>query len=80
MPLTGWYSKKLPVPSPYNLFSSYYSLWVTRASPGVTWMSPGLVVDMSPGAGDRDVRGLVTWLSLGGLPACPLSGNDPPKD
>ena len=32
--IAGRYSKKLPVPFPYNLFSSYYSLWVNWGSPG----------------------------------------------
>ena len=39
-------------------------------------MSPGLVIDMSPGAGDCDVtRGLVTRMSLGVAAAWQLSGD-----
>jgi hypothetical protein len=56
------------------LLFSWGDMGVTR---GVTWMSPGLVMGMSPGAGDRDVtRGLVTQMSPGVVPAWQLSGAD----
>jgi hypothetical protein len=56
------------------LLFSWGDMGVTR---GVTWMSPGLVTGMSPGAGDRDVaRGLVTQMSPGVVYAWQLFGVD----
>jgi hypothetical protein len=52
------------------LLFSWGDMGVTR---GVTWMSPGLVTALSPGAGDWDVTGgLVTRMSLGTAPSWQL--------